>query len=598
MYILKRNSLFRKISFSFFSVAMIILILLGGLGLYTAISNMRTVFIEQSQRYLSIRQSEISHLIKESFMLTEVMANAYLGRQMQDSHYTEEDKLDLLEENLRAIMKFETRYESVTVEDAQGAELLRVYRQGDNVLARRSGTQERASDIGLDREVGSVDPNRCVYLGQTVRSCTPFNFIADITDAEGTVSGRVRIDINLDKVFEEYAVQDTMLAIVDNQGRYVFHPEAGTDSALLDQLNSQGGFWSSVGAPRRSFSEKEGYFSVSGDLVIYEKVATDSFLKYQQSLYLVMYVPKWDLLASMLNYFAVFAVVLIVAIVASGYGARRLATQLVSPIDDLENSFKRLAAGETGVTVEVQTGDELERLGENFNRMTRRLDYLNNRLSEQFLQTVQAVIVGLEERDSYTYGHSARVALFSMSIGKELGLSATELDRLQLGALLHDIGKIGVPDDILNKNGSLTPDEMSKMMSHPLIGMRILQKVEALRTVIEAMEHHERYDGTGYPWGKKGQEISLMGRILAVADAFDAMTSDRPYRKALGKEAALVELQRVSGKQVDPIVLGGLLRADQKGIIDTILELSPEEAVNSVFTKKLDSHFYVDKKMQ
>ncbi len=159
----------------------------------------------------------------------------------------------------------------------------------------------------------------------------------------------------------------------------------------------------------------------------------------------------------------------------------------------------------------------------------------------------------IEKKDDYTYGHSNRVAWYSVIIGKRIGLPADKLLILEKAALLHDIGKINVPDYILQKDNKLTSKEYQTVKMHAVIGYEILKTMTDIEDLyLTARHHHERYDGAGYPDGLKGMEIPLFARIVAVADTFDAMTSDRPYRKALDKETVIKELRHASDTQLDP----------------------------------------------
>jgi len=166
---------------------------------------------------------------------------------------------------------------------------------------------------------------------------------------------------------------------------------------------------------------------------------------------------------------------------------------------------------------------------------------------------VHVLKAALREKDFAAEGHIERVKEFSLLLGEALGLSRPELELLELLAEVHDIGKIGVPDKVLFKPGRLTPEEREEVKKHPEIGYRIALSSPELAPVAELIfQHHERWDGRGYPQGLKGERINLLSRIVAIADAFDAMTSDRPYRRALSREEALEELKRGAGTQFDP----------------------------------------------
>jgi response regulator RpfG family c-di-GMP phosphodiesterase len=195
----------------------------------------------------------------------------------------------------------------------------------------------------------------------------------------------------------------------------------------------------------------------------------------------------------------------------------------------------------------------LERMIE---RRTRELDSALRSLGDAYRTTLKALVAALEARDSETHGHSERVVAFSLRLGRECGLGDDQMRSLEFGALLHDIGKIGVPDAILRKPARLTEDEWREMRLHPEHGRQILRGITFLEGASHVVaQHHERWDGSGYPSGLKGEEIDLNARIFAVADAFDAITSDRVYRVGRTYEDALAELGRCAGRQFDPRVV-------------------------------------------
>ena len=177
----------------------------------------------------------------------------------------------------------------------------------------------------------------------------------------------------------------------------------------------------------------------------------------------------------------------------------------------------------------------------------------NEELEKAYLESVETLRYTVEAKDSYTRGHSDRVSEFSVLLGKHLGLSEDDLRILRIGGLFHDIGKIGVPDSVLLKDGKLTDDEYSEIKNHPSIGKQILSNATIFKDMIPIVyHHHERYDGAGYPKGLKGEEIPYLARITAVADTFDAMTSNRSYRNALPLEVVRSEIEKCSGTQFDP----------------------------------------------
>ncbi|HEX8144205.1 MAG TPA: HD domain-containing phosphohydrolase [Pyrinomonadaceae bacterium] len=182
-------------------------------------------------------------------------------------------------------------------------------------------------------------------------------------------------------------------------------------------------------------------------------------------------------------------------------------------------------------------------------------------LENNYRITLKALAAALETRDAETHGHSERVVSFSLRLGCEMGLAQEQMRSLEFGALLHDIGKIGVPDAILRKPGPLTEDEWGRMRQHPLLGQKILRGIEFLEGAARVVaQHHEKWNGSGYPLGLSGQEIDLNARIFAVADTFDAVVSNRVYRNGKSYEAALAELKAHAGVQFDPEVVAAFER--------------------------------------
>jgi len=200
---------------------------------------------------------------------------------------------------------------------------------------------------------------------------------------------------------------------------------------------------------------------------------------------------------------------------------------------------------------------------------------LYENISKLYLSTVKVLSAAMDAKDQYTHGHSERVALYSTSIAKKLGFSEKHIESLNFAALLHDIGKIGVRDAILCKPGKLTDEEYAIMKMHPVRSADILQKIDFFKNILPWVKHHhERYDGRGYPDGLKEEEIPLEARIIAVADAFDAMTSHRAYRKGLPLEVALQEIERCSGSQFDPKIAKAFIEVFHEELEEVIETLT------------------------
>src|SRR2546427_8422753 len=201
------------------------------------------------------------------------------------------------------------------------------------------------------------------------------------------------------------------------------------------------------------------------------------------------------------------------------------------------------------VSAKQRYENQLEELVE---QRTAELDQALDSLEGAYRSTLQALTAALETRDAETHGHSERVVTFSLRLGREYGLSSAQMKSLEFGSLLHDIGKIGVPDAILRKPAKLTEEEWERMREHPLHGQQILRGIEFLKGAAKVVaQHHEKWDGSGYPLGLKAKEIDICARIFSVADAFDAITSDRVYRQGRSYEVAEQELDAWGGRQFD-----------------------------------------------
>lgn len=186
---------------------------------------------------------------------------------------------------------------------------------------------------------------------------------------------------------------------------------------------------------------------------------------------------------------------------------------------------------------------------------------LFSNLQKAYIDTLSALTGAIDAKDSYTRGHSERVTELSIKLAEECNVPSSEIENIKLGGLLHDIGKIGIPEAVLNKPGRLNDEEFNIIKSHPDLGLHILGKVEFLEHIVPIIRHHhERYDGKGYPGGLKGDNIPLLARIVSVVDTFDAMTTNRPYRKALTIEESLVEIDRCSGSQFDPDIAAKFIK--------------------------------------
>jgi putative nucleotidyltransferase with HDIG domain len=266
---------------------------------------------------------------------------------------------------------------------------------------------------------------------------------------------------------------------------------------------------------------------------------------------------------------ALFAVLLSVGI--SIYAAQRI----THPLKVLTQSSRAIARGDFSQRVLLKSRTEIGELADTFNTMSEELEQfvldLKNAAQqnlELFMGSIQMLAGAVDEKDPYTRGHSDRVTRYSMMIAKEMGLSAEAAEVVRVSAQLHDVGKIGIEDQILKKPGALTTEEFAIMKTHTTKGANILRPVAQLKEMIPGIElHHESLDGRGYPHGLAGDQIPLLPRIIAVADTFDALTTNRPYQQAFDPLEALRIIHNLSGKRLDPAAVAALTAIYQRGEI-------------------------------
>jgi HAMP domain-containing protein len=258
------------------------------------------------------------------------------------------------------------------------------------------------------------------------------------------------------------------------------------------------------------------------------------------------------------------------------------------PIQLLAQGARRLAGGDYGTRVPIKTNNEVGVLAESFNHMGEEIQkaieqirQAAHRNKELFMGAIRMLANAIDEKDPYTRGHSERVAFYSSLIAKHLGMTEEEVERVHLSGIIHDVGKIGIEDKILRKPAALTEEEYEIMKQHPRKGEKILDAVPLLKQMAGAgLMHHENVDGSGYPDGLKGDQIPLLGRIVSVADAFDAMTTDRPYSKAMTFEAALSRLRFLAGKKFDVSCVEAIEKAAATG------DLTPAKARRASVTAR------------
>ncbi len=282
---------------------------------------------------------------------------------------------------------------------------------------------------------------------------------------------------------------------------------------------------------------------------------------------------------------ALLAVLLSIGV--SIFAARRI----TNPLQTLTQSSRALARGDFSQRVVLRSRTEIGELAETFNTMSQELEHFVEdlkRAAEEnralFLGSIQMLAGAVDEKDPYTRGHSDRVTRYSLLIGKEMNLPATFLETLQISAQLHDVGKIGIEDHILKKPGALTAEEFEVMKTHTTKGANILRPVSQLAEMLPGIElHHEALDGRGYPYGLRDDQIPLLARVIAVADTFDALTTNRPYQQAHSPEEAFRIIQNLAGKRLDPEAVAALKAVYARGEI-RIQRISIKRPFNAATT--------------
>jgi HD-GYP domain-containing protein (c-di-GMP phosphodiesterase class II) len=251
------------------------------------------------------------------------------------------------------------------------------------------------------------------------------------------------------------------------------------------------------------------------------------------------------------------------------------ADKLTRPVSELANGAQRIAAGDFSQRVKIYGRTELADLGSSFNQMTDQIERFIGDLQrsaaenrELFLGTVKALAAAIDGKDPYTRGHSERVSRFSVATAQALGLPLDEIEKIRVSALLHDVGKIGIDDRVLKKPAALDDEEFELMKSHPQKGYKIMSQIPAMKEFLPGMYmHHEMINGQGYPQGLQGDEIPMQARVVSVADTFDAMTTERPYQRAMDLEAALTRLKSFIGTRYDARVVAAFIAACEAGKI-------------------------------
>jgi putative nucleotidyltransferase with HDIG domain len=360
--------------------------------------------------------------------------------------------------------------------------------------------------------------------------------------------------------------------VVDREGRMVMAPEAahlatGKDMSKLDIVKS----FEETGGKAQVIETRE--FTVTEEkkdpidmLGTYSPVPALGWAVIAQK-------PKYEAYSGVYEMQKTANLLALLMVFTSALVGIFAARRITEPLQELTDTSQAIARGDFSQRVNLKSRTEIGELANTFNVMSGDLERLVKDLKHAaeenrhlFLNSIQMLAGAVDEKDPYTKGHSDRVTKYSVLIAKELTLPAEVVEKIRIAAQLHDVGKIGIEDRILKKPGALTPEEYEVMKSHTVRGANILRSVEQLREMIPGIElHHESMDGKGYPYGLKGDDIPLSARIIAVADTFDAMTTNRPYQAAHEPEYAVKIINTLGRNRLDPKVVAALTKIFERG---------------------------------
>ncbi|MGC2262916.1 MAG: HD domain-containing phosphohydrolase [Candidatus Acidiferrales bacterium] len=420
---------------------------------------------------------------------------------------------------------------------------------------------------------GSASVSGAFALGRNNR---PAMVISVPLMSNGQFTGMLAAVVSLDRMLarlNDASVRDRTVFVVDAQGRVIVPPDS------MDMVPGRDLSTNPVVAQFKKFPQEvrateTTQFQLAEDKKFVEMIGTYSTIPElhwaviaQRSLDKARVDAGVQELTTQAMRF-VIAVTLLALLV--GYLS---AVGITRPIQGLVRSTRAIARAEFHQRAEVRGTAEISELAETFNTMAGDIEQYVDRLQlaasenrELFMGSIRMLAAAIDEKDPYTRGHSGRVAKYSLIIARELGLSTEELDKIRISALLHDVGKIGVDDQVLKKPGKLTEQEFALMKQHPAKGANIMRPVAQLKDMLPGIElHHERMDGQGYPYGLVGEQIPMMARISAVADTFDAITTNRPYQSAMDLEYAVNRIKQLGGEKFDSNVVRAFHHAVETG---------------------------------
>ena len=469
----------------------------------------------------------------------------------------------------------------------RGDELLEPYLKGDLILMRYTSRE------GTVLQVGDTDISRDEALSTALFEAFATAMVGDDYVGRPVVVGGTRpAFVTSVPVTARGAVRGALTAVVDLGAAWGRGVSAFATNYMVLGLDDTGSLFASSGVPD-VLLEEDAYRRLEivrrhrvdpGVLEIIpftspEELGAKEFLGARAAtdrgwgIFVILdrdlaYASVADMRRSVIQW-GLFATGLAILAAAVFAGA------ITRPVKVLVDRSRRLAAGDFSARADIKAHNEIGDLADTFNFMAHEIRSYIERIKQAaeennqlFLGTIKSLAAAIDEKDPYTRGHSDRVHRFAVAIGRRLGASHRELRNITVGALLHDIGKIGIEDAILRKPAALSDKEFDIMKRHPLKGAHIMGEMPAMKEIIPAMRHHhEKWGGGGYPDNLKGEEIPWIARIVQVADTFDAMTTNRPYQRAMRMDAAVARIQELSGVVFDPKVVAAFKEAWSSGDI-------------------------------
>jgi HD-GYP domain-containing protein (c-di-GMP phosphodiesterase class II) len=543
---------------------------------------------QQARLYLQAMHDQIS-TIAETFEL----ASDPGAVQARIASVTPEALLDFVEED---------RVRSITVFDREGRFVNAGYTLDDaaieaslhqSLVEALQGSawvsEPHISEPLLDTVVIMSAPVRASYGGEGA----PF--------VAGVVSAMVSLK-PIEEIVRQKGNDRRKVYVVDEQGSLVTHSDPETLYRRVDVSNT---------AIVRAFQDSRGQasgsvnFELTDNGSVQRLLGTYTPIGDRGSVIPFLTTLGWGAIVQAEEEAVFFSVreimtdsvvIAVIAAVLAVFLAVLSAGRLSQPIAELAEGARRLASGDFSTNIDVKSGNEIGEFAETFNFMMLEIRRFIERLraaaeenKQMFLGAVSSLAAAIDAKDPYTAGHSERVAHYSATIATILGLAQEDVENVRVSALMHDVGKIGIQDSILGKAGPLTDEEFAIMKTHPSVGAAIMDHVPQLEAMMAGIKcHHENVDGTGYPDGLKGDQIPLQAKIVSVADTFDAMTTNRPYQKAMEITYVFARMRSFIGKKFEKKIVEALITAYEEGLVrpnmkvKSVIKTSPSVAKTPV----------------